>query len=145
MGQHMFSGSHNASIDEKGRLAIPARFRAALMADAQGWLAMAPTPEGIKLYPMPVFERIAKEAIPRHPDIRQRRLLKDMLIGQSMTVEMDAQGRLLVPPKFREALTASVVLVGQIDHFALWSDAAWATHTTASEPEYATAFAALDL
>lgn len=145
MGQGMFSGSHNASIDEKGRLAIPARFRAALTADAQGLLAMAPTPEGIKLYPMPVFERIAKEVIPRHPDIAQRRALKNMFIGQSMTLEMDAQGRVLVPQKFRDALSASVVLVGQVDHFALWSEAAWASHTAASEADYAAAFAALDL
>jgi MraZ protein len=145
MGQHMFSGSHSASIDEKGRLAMPARFRAALAADAGGQLAITPTPDGIKLYPMPVFERIAKEVIPKHPDIAQRRALKNLFVGQAMTVEMDAQGRLLVPAKFREALTASVMLVGQVDHFALWSEAAWIAHTAAGEADYAAAFAALDL
>ena len=103
MGQRMFSGSHTASIDEKGRLAIPARFRAALAADAQGQLAITPTPDGIKLYPMPVFENIAKNIIPKHPDIAQRRALKNLFVGQSMTLEMDAQGRMLVPA-FAEAL-----------------------------------------
>jgi len=141
----MFSGAHTASIDEKGRLAIPARFRTALAADAQGQLAIAPTPDGVKLYPMPVFEHIAKVVIPAHPDIAQRRVLKNLFVGQSMTVEMDAQGRLLVPPRFREALGGSVVLVGQIDHFALWSEADWTAHTAAGEADYAAAFAALDL
>lgn len=124
---------------------MPARFRPALAADAQGQLAITPTPEGIKLYPLPVFERIAKEVIPRHPDIAQRRALKNLFVGQSMTVEMDAQGRLLVPAKFRDTLGGSVVLVGQVDHFALWSETAWATHTAAAEADYAAAFAALDL
>lgn len=141
----MFSGSHSASIDEKGRLAIPARFRAPLMAEAQGQLAITPTPEGVKLYPLPVFEHIAKEVIPKHPDITQRRALKNLFVGQSIAVEMDSQGRLLVPAKFRETLGNTVVLVGQTDHFALWSEAAWAAHVAASEADYAAAFAALDL
>lgn len=144
-GPHMFSGSHSASIDEKGRLAVPARFRAALAAEAQGQLAITPTPEGVKLYPLPVFERIAREVIPKHPDIAQRRVLKNLFVGQSITVELDAQGRMLVPAKFREVLGASVVLVGQVDHFALWSEAAWAAHVAAGEATYGTAFAALDL
>lgn len=145
MGQHMFSGSHTASIDEKGRLAIPARFRAALAADAQGQLAITPTPDGIKLYPMPVFEHIAKNVIPKHPDIAQRRALKNLFVGQSMSLEMDAQGRMLIPASFRERLGASVVLVGQVDHFALWSEAAWTAHVAEGEAEYAAAYAALDL
>lgn len=141
----MFSGSHNASIDEKGRLAIPARFRAALAADAQGQLAITPTPEGIKLYPMPVFEHIAKNIIPKHPDIAQRRTLKNLFVGQAMTLEMDAQGRMLLPPRFREALGSAVVLVGQVDHFTLWNEAVWTAHVVASEPDYATSYAGLDL
>ena len=145
MGQHMFSGSHTASIDEKGRLAIPARFRAALAADAQGQLAITPTPDGIKLYPMPVFEHIAKNVIPKHPDIAQRRALKNLFVGQSMSLEMDAQGRMLIPASFRDKLGGSVVLVGQVDHFALWSEAAWAAHVAEGEADYTAAFAALDL
>ncbi len=145
MGQHMFSGSHTASIDEKGRLAIPARFRAALAADAQGQLAITPTPDGIKLYPMPVFEHIAKNVIPKHPDIAQRRALKNLFVGQSMSLEMDAQGRMLIPASFREKLGSSVVLVGQVDHFALWSEAAWSAHVAEGEADYTAAFAALDL
>jgi MraZ protein len=141
----MFSGSHTASIDEKGRLAVPSRFRAALAAEAQGQLAITPTPEGVKLYPLPVFEHIAKHVIPKHPDIAQRRALKNLFVGQSITVEMDAQGRLLVPARFRETLGSTVVLVGQVDHFALWSEAEWAAHTKAGEADYAAAFAALDL
>lgn len=141
----MFSGSHTASIDEKGRLAIPARFRAALAADAQGQLAITPTPDGIKLYPMPVFEHIAKNVIPKHPDIAQRRALKNLFVGQSMSLEMDAQGRMLIPAAFREKLGSTVVLVGQVDHFALWSEAAWAAHVAEGEADYTAAFAALDL
>ena len=141
----MFSGSHTASIDEKGRLAVPARFRAALSAEAQGQLAITPTPDGLKLYPLPVFERIAREVIPKHPDIAQRRALKNLFVGQSITVEMDAQGRLLVPAAFREKLGAGVVLVGQVDHFALWSEAAWSAHVAEGEADYTAAFAALDL
>lgn len=142
----MFSGSHTASIDDKGRLAIPARFRAALAAEAQGQLAITPTPDGVKLYPLPVFEHIAKTVIPQHPDIAQRRVLKNLFVGQSIVVEMDAQGRLLVPPKFRETLGGSVVLVGQVDHFALWSEVEWTAYSAAAgKADYTAAFAALDL
>lgn len=141
----MFSGSQAVNIDDKGRLAIPARFRAEITADAAGQLAIAPTPEGIKLYPQPVFEHIAKHVIPAHPDVAQRRLLQRLFVGGSMQLEMDAQGRLLVPPEFRQTLGAELMLVGQVDHFLLMPAAEWAAFKAASTGSYEAAYAALNL
>ena len=104
-----------------------------------------PTPEGVKLYPQPVFEHIAKNVIPAHPDVAQRRLLQRLFVGGSMQLEMDAQGRLLVPPEFRQTLGAELMLVGQVDHFLLMPAAEWAAFKAASTGSYEAAYAALNL
>ncbi|ROH93429.1 division/cell wall cluster transcriptional repressor MraZ [Stagnimonas aquatica] len=141
----MFSGNHAVTIDEKGRMAVPARFRAALLSEAQGQLSLTRTPDGLRLYPQPVFEHIAKNVIPNHHDLKQRAALRLQFVGEAMAVEMDAQGRVLVPAQYRAELGSSAVLVGQVDFFALYSEAGWAARRSAVADDYSAAFAALDI
>lgn len=141
----MFSGNHAVTIDDKGRMAVPARFRAPLLSEAQGQLTITRTPEGVRLYPQPVFEHIAKNVIPAHPDLKQRAALRLRFVGEAMAIEMDAQGRVLVPGQYRAELGSSAVLVGQVDYFVLYSEADWAARKSAVADDYSAAFAALDV
>lgn len=141
----MFSGSHALTIDDKGRLAIPARFRAQIATDCAGQLVITRVPAGVRLFPMPVFEHIAKTVIPAHPVIAQREVLRELFVGEAINLDMDAQGRLLLPTAFRAELGANAMLVGQVDCFALWSESAWARRKAESAAAYADAFAALNL
>lgn len=141
----VFSGNNAVTIDDKGRMAVPARYRAALMSEASGQLTITRTPEGLRLYPQPEFERIATQVIPAHPDLKQRAALRLQFVGEAMSVEMDAQGRLLIPAQYRAELGVSVVMLGQVSYFALFSEAGWAARKSAVSDDYSAGFASLDI
>lgn len=140
----MFSGSSRLTIDDKGRLAIPARLRTQLADEYGKTLAITLGPEAIELYPQPVFRETA-ERIKQIADRPKRMLMQRQFVGHATECEPDAQGRVIVPSLLRElkALGNEVVLVGQIDHFELWSEAQWTAATHESQASYADAFAAL--
>jgi len=142
----MFAGSSRLTIDDKGRLAIPARLRAQLADEYGKQIAVTLGPECIDIYPAPVFRRIA-ESIPKIPDRAKRVLMQRLFVGYAVESEIDAQGRIVVPPMLRELKTlgSDVVLVGQIDHFELWPEAQWTATTADAQVSYADAFAALSV
>jgi len=140
----MFAGSNRLTIDDKGRLAIPARLRAQLGDEYGKQIAVTLGPECIEIYPAPVFRKMA-EAIPKIADRAKRMLVQRMFVGFAVESEIDNQGRIVVPPVLREKMIigTDVMLVGAIDHFELWPSAQWLSAATESQPSYADAFAAL--
>ena len=142
----MFAGSNKLTIDDKGRLAIPARLRTQLADEYGKQIAITLGPECVEIYPAAVFRRIA-EAIPKIADRAKRMTMLRLFVGNAVEVELDAQGRVLVPTMLRERmqLDSEVVLVGQIDHFELWSEAQWTASTGEAQASYADAYAALNL
>ena len=140
----MFAGSNRLTIDDKGRLAIPARLRALLGDEYGKQVAVTLGPESIEIYPAPVFRRMA-QAIPKIEDRAKRMVVMRNFVGYAVESEIDGQGRIVVPTVLRElkSLGTDVMLVGAIDHFELWTAAQWLAATTESQPTYADAFAAL--
>ncbi|TXH04444.1 MAG: division/cell wall cluster transcriptional repressor MraZ [Nevskiaceae bacterium] len=125
--QTMFAGTHQLAIDDKGRLAIPSRFRAQLDERCQSQLVitMGPNP-CIEIYPAPEFQRIAQD-IQNMEDRRQADLLKQVFIGFAVETEVDKQGRVLLPPMLRKRarLNGSAVLMGQYTRFDVWAEEVW--------------------
>lgn len=142
----MFAGSHKLTIDDKGRLAIPARVRAQLAEEFGKQIAITLGPECVEIYPSAVFRRIA-EAIPKIPDRAKRVLMQRLFVGYAVEMELDGQGRVGVPTILRDLkqLGGDVVLVGQIDHFELWAEPQWTASTSEAQAGYAEAYAALNL
>jgi MraZ protein len=142
----MFAGSSKLTIDDKGRLAIPSRLRAQLIEDYGKQVAITLGPECIEIYPAEVFRRMA-DAILKIPDRAKRVTMQRLFVGHAVPMELDGQGRVLIPPMLREAkqLGTEVVLAGVNDHFELWPEAAWTTSMQAAQATYADAFAALNL
>jgi MraZ protein len=140
----MFSSSSRLTIDDKGRLAIPARARAELISAYGSQIAITVGPECIEIYPAAVFRKMA-EAIPRIADRAKRMQVMRMFVGHAVECEPDAQGRVLVPAVLRDkmALGSDVMLVGAIDHFELWPAASWLDATSDQNGSYADALAAL--
>ncbi len=124
----MFEGSTQLSLDAKGRIAIPARHREALLAAAAGGLVLTANPQGcLLLYPEPAWQPI-RDQILKAPSFDPRAAaLKRMLVGNARTEELDSAGRLLVAPELRgfAKLEKIVWLVGMGSHFEVWSDAGW--------------------
>ncbi len=120
----MFLGQYRHSLDEKGRLTIPARFRELLVDGAfitQGFdrCLMVMTTE----YFRQVYERINAMNL-ADPTAR---LLRRLILSNAYPVETDKVGRILVPQRLREAvgLDSEAVIAGQGEYFEIWSPPSW--------------------
>ncbi len=124
----MFRGVAHLNLDSKHRLAVPARYREALLVRCAGRLVItADVDKCLLVYPQPDWEPIQEKLMSLsslNPRIRD---LQRQLIGYAEDLEIDAAGRVLVSPALREfaALDKSVVLVGQGNKFELWDKEKW--------------------
>jgi MraZ protein len=102
----MFRGATRVTLDAKGRMAIPSRYRERLLTVAQGHLvATVDRDYCLLLYPLPDWEEI------------ERKLVRD------------GHGRVLLPRELREfaGLDRQAMLIGQGNKFELWNDERWST------------------
>jgi MraZ protein len=124
----MFRGVSQLSLDAKGRIAVPARYRELLSANGEGRMVVTVDRDGcLLLYPAPEWERI-EQALMSRPNMNpQVRKLQRLLVGHATECELDGQGRLLLPPPLRDfaGLDKRVMLVGQGNKFEIWDEDAW--------------------
>ena len=114
-----FRGHAESTIDEKGRIKVPARFREAIeTAYGSEFFVTSVTGVEILLYPMPLWVAIEEKlaALPFVHRARQKFLERFNTYGQ--TVGLDAQGRLLIPSLLRETsgVGSDVLVLAQADH-----------------------------
>jgi MraZ protein len=124
----MFRGGTPISLDNKGRLAVPAKYREGLMSFCAGRLVITADPSRCLLvYPQPVWEPLEQKLNSLSSFNPQIRSLQRLLVGNASDVEMDGAGRILLPPLLRQfaGLSKDVVLVGQGAKFELWDDEKW--------------------
>lgn len=122
----MFQGASSLTLDTKGRLSVPTRYRDALSASAANQLTITRHPHGcLMIFPRPEWE-IFRERIASMPMSAQ--WTKRLFLGSAMDVDMDATGRVLVSPELRAAtgITKDTVLLGMGSHFELWDAATYA-------------------
>lgn len=123
----VFAGSHHIAVDEKGRLAVPARFRQPLidLCGAQLVLTIGPNP-CVEIYPAPEFQRIVRD-IQAMDDRGTAEKLKQVFVGFAVETEMDKQGRLLLPPMLRKRarLDGAAVVMGQDTRLDIWATDVW--------------------
>jgi MraZ protein len=124
----VFQGAAQLNLDTKGRLAIPARHRDALVQAGDGRLVLTAHPHRcLLLYPAPAWEPI-RDKIQAAPSFDPHSAaVKRVMLGNARDGEIDAAGRILVAPELREyaGLDKQVWLVGMGSHFEIWSDAGW--------------------
>ena len=124
----MFRGISHLNLDVKGRLAVPARHRDALLERCAGHLVITVDADRCLLvYPLPDWELI-QERLEGLSNLDPRvRELQRSLIGFAVDVDMDGAGRVLISPALREyaQLDKAVVLVGQGKKFELWNKDHW--------------------
>lgn len=124
----MFRGITQLSLDAKGRLAIPARYRGELMSSCAGCLIVTVDPSKcLLIYPQPAWEPIEQKLNNLSSFDQKTRNLQRLLVGNASDVEMDAAGRILVSLPLRQfaGLSKDVVLVGQGAKFELWDEEKW--------------------
>jgi len=125
----VFRGINGINIDVKGRIGMPTRYRERLQLDSQNKVILTIDTEELclLLYPLPEWEQIEKKlaALPSFNPAARR--IQRLLVGHATDVEMDTQGRILLPPLLREyaRLSKRAVLVGQGRKFELWDESYW--------------------
>ncbi|MBU0808402.1 MAG: division/cell wall cluster transcriptional repressor MraZ [Gammaproteobacteria bacterium] len=125
----MFRGANAISLDAKGRLAMPSRYRDELVSRFSGQLIV--TIDAIDpclcVYPLSEWELIEAKLRELASFREENRRLQRLLIGNAVDLELDASGRFLVPPRLREyaKLDKRAMLVGQLNKFQLWDEDAW--------------------
>ncbi len=120
----MFTGQYTHSVDAKGRVAIPARFRMLL---DEGAVAVKWAENCIGLYPRSAYDVLAQKLAGLPLSDEKGRKFARFVFGNSFDVEADAQGRILLALPLRNwaSLTGEAVLVGARDHVEIWSPARW--------------------
>ena len=122
----MFSGRYDHAIDSKGRVSIPARFREALQKAEFKDLFITNfilnSERCLQLYPPNEWERLVGKIKQKASFDRNVQLFQTFYIGGAHEVEVDPQGRILIPPKLREFahLEKDVTFSAMTDHFQLW-------------------------
>lgn len=125
----MFRGANKVTLDAKGRVAMPARYRDTLVERSEGRLVATVdrSDRCLLIYPLPDWEEIERKLM-RLPSLdRRARRLQRLMVGHATHIELDGHGRLLVPPKLREfaKLERNAVLIGQGVRFELWDERLW--------------------
>lgn len=121
----MFLGRNSHNLDEKGRLALPARYREELH---DGVVITRGFDRCLLVYPLaawaPLAERVSALSI-GDPDVR---VLRRMLFANAADLQLDRQGRILVPTELRShaQLEREAVVVGMHTFIEIWSPEGWA-------------------
>lgn len=125
----MFIGSYAITMDAKGRMAIPAKVRDALASVCEGRLVVTAHTEErcLLVYPEPQWLDLQPK-IEALPNIhRKARRMQRLLLGYATPMELDGNGRVLLPQTLRDYanLEKKLMLIGQGKKLELWSESGW--------------------
>lgn len=124
----MFRGATKVTLDAKGRMAIPTRYRERLATRCGGQLvATVDIDYCLLIYPLPDWEEIERKLM-RLPSLNEdARRLQRLMVGYATEIEMDGHGRILVSRELRDfaSLERQAMLIGQGNKFELWDDERW--------------------
>ncbi len=118
-----FSGKHSHSIDAKGRIIVPAKFREKL---GEQFIITLGLDGCLCMYSMDEWDLFLEE-LKKLPGTREARQLKRYFMASAEDCEVDKQGRVLLPPELRKeaGIVKDVVSVGNLNKVEIWSKEKW--------------------
>lgn len=134
----MFRGSSYHTIDAKGRIIIPTRFRELVSGDGDGdGLMLSGMDGGLVAYPYEKWKEVEDKILRLAEKSTAMRRFRRVFIGGSSDCPLDKNGRILVPPSLRQyaVLEKDIVLVGVLDHFEIWARDKWDAENRRLEEE----------
>lgn len=123
----MFRGSSFHTIDSKGRIIIPTRFRDIIRAGGGNGIVVSRMDKGLVSYTLEEWSKIESKILSLAEKSENMRRFRRVFIGGSFECSCDNQDRILIPPALRQyaELKKEIVLVGVLDHFEVWSRENW--------------------
>jgi MraZ protein len=127
--KQMFRGAAKITLDDKGRMVVPTRYRERLIERSQGHLVVTVNLDGecLLIYPMSDWELVERKLMDLptlNPDSRR---LQRLMVGHATDLMLDGHGRMLLPPELRKfaSIERHAQLVGQGNRCELWEEARW--------------------
>ena len=125
----MFRGVQHINMDAKGRMAIPSRHREPILSICNGKLVLTIDTQSpcLVMYPFGEWERIEQE-VQNLPALKPAiKRFQRLVLGYATDVDLDSNGRLLLPPSLREYahFEKRLVLVGQGNKLEIWAENLW--------------------
>jgi len=139
----VFRGTFEYAIDGRGRLPIPARYRDSF---AEG-MVLVQSPDGcIDIYTPEGYEAWGSFLTRVKPNRQRGRRLRRGFFGHSIDVELDKQGRILVPPFLRQHadLSGTVLVIGRNECLEIWNPQRWEAEDALVNEEYEAALESME-
>ena len=139
----MFRGRFYHTIDPKGRLSIPSKFRDALEREyGETRVVMVPNDSSLEVHPFKEWARTEEKVrtLPQmDPDVQK---FNRLYISSALDAALDGQGRIQIPPEYREraGLVKDVALVGGVQQFEIWNRERWEEYDRTHQAELPTLF-----
>ncbi|MDQ7814917.1 MAG: division/cell wall cluster transcriptional repressor MraZ [Patescibacteria group bacterium] len=132
MGNKMFIGEFHHTLDDKGRLAVPVKFRAEL---AQGAVVTRGLDRSLFLYPKEEWEKLAAKIAALPLSQADTRAFARLMLAGAMDVDIDKSGRITIPEYLRQyaGLLKDAVVTGLYDRVEIWDEKAWDEYSTKTE------------
>lgn len=144
--ERMFLGQYQHTLDEKGRLTIPAAFRFGL---GEGAYVTQGFDRNLMVMTKSYFELVYGRLGSMNIADQTARMVRRLVLSNAYEIEVDKAGRILIPTRLRELLVLEneAALVGQGEYFEIWAPADWALQMENIQNTEANAqrFAMLDL
>jgi MraZ protein len=131
----MFRGASKVTLDSKGRMAIPTRYRDGIFARSSGSLvATIDKDDCILIYPLPDWEDMERRLMRLPGNKPAIRAYQRRIVGHAAEMDMDGHGRILIPKELRDfaGLDRQAMLIGQGNKFELWDEGRWSEWLAAS-------------
>ncbi len=126
---NLFRGIHSLSLDGKGRLAVPSRYRALLQTEHDGQIIVTIGIDNrcLWFYPLLRWQKLEQQLLSLPTLQKKTRRLQRLLIGHASECQMDGQGRILLTAPLRKyaSLDKNIVMVGLGEKFEIWDEDSW--------------------
>jgi MraZ protein len=135
----MFIGEYRHTLDDKGRIAIPAKLRYSKVGEDEYWVATKGFDRCLFLYPKHEWERIVNKINERLSFTKKEdRSFLRMFISPATEQTVDRQGRIAIPQSLREyaGIKKEVVTLGAVNRIEIWSEENWNRYKEENEKTF---------
>lgn len=128
----MFIGEYQASIDDKGRIAIPAKFRALLKGNV---VITRGLDNSLFLYTLPEWKKLAEKLAGLPLTSANSRAFARLMLAGAVDCELDKQGRIILPAYLKDfaKVQKKVIFAGLYNRVEVWSEELWQSYKASTE------------
>ena len=133
----MFIGEYSHNLDSKGRLAVPAKFRARLK---EGAVVTKGLDDCLFLYPKKQWRKVADKLANLPISQAKARAFSRLMLAGAMEVDFDSQGRITLPEYLKTfaGLNKKAIIAGLFDRLEIWDETLWDKYKQNTEKESST-------